>query len=81
MSEPVKPVDLDAIRARLEEPSPCDYERSLGDIPALCDEVEALRERVAALQAANEMLMADASKALVRALVHNDTARNPTKGD
>lgn len=43
---------------------------------ALCDEVEALRVRNKLLQTANEMLMADAQKALIKALVQNE----PTKG-
>jgi hypothetical protein len=83
-----KPVDLDVLIEQLLDddqdfPGPNVLVKALRELKearVICNEVEALRERVVALQAANEMLMADASKALVRALVHNDTARNQTKG-
>jgi len=48
------------------------------------DAIELYEARVKALEAANEMLMADAQSALVRALIQNEATRKPvepTKGE
>lgn len=79
-----KPVDLDALIEQLLDddqdfPGPnvlVKVLRELKGARVICDEVEVLRERNKLLQTANEMLMADAQKALIRALVQNE----PTKG-
>ena len=79
-----KLVDIDALIEQLLDddqdfPGPNVLVKTLRELKesrVICDEVEALRERNKLLQTANEMLMADAQKTLIRALVHNE----PTKG-